>query len=69
MNYKELVWVKLVPLGEIYQIMFKLIILSQFGAHRYQKLIFEILLLSPLWSTVESDKIKALLLRQFQKMI
>ena len=33
--------------------MFKIIILSQIGADRYQKLIFEILLLSPLgelWS-------------------
>ena len=33
--------------------MFKIIILSQIGADRYQKLIFEIVLLSPTpWSTV-----------------
>ena len=34
-------------LDRLYQIMFKIIILSQIGADRYQKLIFEILLLSP----------------------
>ena len=33
--------------------MFKIIILSQIGADRYQKLIFEILLLSPPWRTVQ----------------
>ena len=32
--------------------MFKIIILSQIGADRYQKLIFKILLLSPPWRTV-----------------
>ena len=32
--------------------MFKIIILSQIGADRYQKHIFEILLLSPPWSVV-----------------
>ena len=37
---------------KLYQIMFKIIILSQIGADRYQKLIFEILLLSPPWRTV-----------------
>ena len=34
-------------LDRLHQIMFKIIILSQIGADRYQKLIFEILLLSP----------------------
>jgi hypothetical protein len=34
-------------LDELYQIMFKLIILSQIGADRYQNIILEILLLSP----------------------
>ena len=36
-------------LVRLYQIMFKINILSQIGADRYQKLIFEILLLSPRW--------------------
>ena len=40
-------------LDRLYQIMFKIIILSQIGADRYQKHIFEILLLSPPWSVVE----------------
>ena len=35
--------------------MFKLIILSQIGANRYQNIILEILLLSPLWSTVQCN--------------
>ena len=35
-------------LDRLYQIMFKIIILSQIGADRYQKHIFEIILLSPL---------------------
>ena len=35
-------------LDKLYQIMFKIIILSQIGADRYQKHIFEIILLSPL---------------------
>ena len=39
-------------LDRLYQIMFKIIILSQIGADRYQKHIFEILLLSPPWSVV-----------------
>ena len=34
-------------LDRLHQIMFKIIILCQIGADRYQKLIFEILLLSP----------------------
>ena len=34
-------------LVRLHQIMFKIIILSQIGDDRYQKLIFEILLLSP----------------------
>ena len=34
-------------LDRLYQIMFKTIILSQIGADRYQKLIFEIIFLSP----------------------
>ena len=33
--------------------MFKIIILSQIGADRYKKLIFEILILSPPWRTVQ----------------
>jgi hypothetical protein len=43
MNGNQLYWM----------IIFKLIILSQIGAKRYQNIILEILLLSPLWSTVE----------------
>ena len=39
-------------LDRLYQIMFKIIILSQIGADRYQKHIFEILLLSPPWTVV-----------------
>ena len=35
-----------------HQIMFKIAILSQIGADRYQKLIFEILFLPPPWRTV-----------------
>ena len=40
-------------LDRLYQIMFKIIILSQIGTDRYQKHIFEILLLSPPWSVVQ----------------
>ena len=36
-------------LVRLYPIMFKIIILSQIGADRYQKQIFEVLLLSPPW--------------------
>ena len=39
-------------LDRLYQIIFKIIILSQIGADRYQKHIFEILLLSPPWRAV-----------------
>jgi hypothetical protein len=42
-------------LDRLYQIMFKIIILSQIGADRYQKHIFKILLLSPPWSVVPWD--------------
>ena len=35
-------------LDKLYQITFKIIILRQIGAYRYQKHIFEIILLSPL---------------------
>ena len=35
--------------------MFKIIILSQIGADRYQKLLFEILLLSPPWRAVQCE--------------
>ena len=40
-------------LDRLYQIMFKIIILSQIGADRYQKHIFEILLLSAPWRAVQ----------------
>ena len=40
-------------LVRLYPIMFKIIILSQIGADRYKKLIFEILILSPPWRTVQ----------------
>ena len=50
-------------LDRLYQIMFKIIILSQIGADRYQKHIFEILLLSPPWRAVSNDMVpKALCL-------
>ena len=39
-------------MDELYQVRFKLIILGPIGAKEYQKLIFEILLLYPLWGTV-----------------
>ena len=39
-------------LDKLYQIMFKIIILSQIGADRYQTHIFEIILLSPLENCV-----------------
>ena len=42
-------------LDRLHQIMLKIIILSQIGADRYQKHIFEILLLSPPWSVVQCD--------------
>ena len=41
-----------IVLDKLYQIMFKLIILSQIRAIRHQNLTIEILLLSPFWSTV-----------------
>ena len=40
-------------LDRLYHILFKIIILSQIGGDGYQKLIFETLLLSPPWRTVD----------------
>ena len=48
-------------LDRLHQIMFKIIILCQIGAGRYQKLIFEILLLSPpLFTKLESCAVACL---------
>ena len=44
---------QLQSLDRLYQIIFKIFILSQIGADRYQKLIFKILLLSPPWRAVQ----------------
>ena len=53
-------------LDRLYQIMFKIIILSQIGTDRYQKHIFEILLLSPPWSVVHGWVHKIAILSDFQ---
>ena len=42
-------------LDRLYQIMFKIIILSQIWVDKYQKLIFEILLLSSPWRAVQGQ--------------